>query len=47
MSTVEEWLRANKLTPNIAKTRFVIFGSQIIPCHIPAISSSLYGENVE
>ncbi len=47
MKLVGEWLRANKLTLNISKTKFVIFASPTKLRSLPDVSLQLYGQNIE
>ena len=47
MHVVGEWLRANKLTLNIAKTKFVIFGTAAKLRNLQDIPLKLYGETIE
>ena len=47
MMCVGEWLRANKLTLNISKTKFIIFGSPHRLRNLPDIKLQLYGKEIE
>ena len=47
MSTVSEWLRANKRTLNISKTKFMILGFPQRLTNLPELCLNLYGENIE
>ena len=38
MKVVGEWLRANKLSLNVAKTKFIIFGSPYRTANLPTIN---------
>ncbi len=47
MRCVGEWLRANRLTLNISKTKLVIFCSPAKIRNLPAINLNLYGKEIE
>ncbi len=47
MNHVGEWLRANRSTLNISKTKLVIFGSPAKLRNLPALNLSLYGNEIE
>ena len=47
MGTVGHWLRANKLSLNVKKTKFVIFGTRFKTSKLPRLSLSIFGEEIE
>ena len=47
MNIVGEWLRVNKFSLNVSKTKFVMFGIPAKLCTLPDISLSLYRESIE
>ena len=47
MSIVGEWLRANKLSLNVKKTKFVIFGSLYKTAHLPDVTLTVFGSRIE
>ena len=47
MSIVSEWFKANRLTLNIKKTKFVIFGSRHKLRQMPALNLSINNEKLE
>ena len=47
LSVVSEWLKANRLTLNVKKTKFVIFGSRQKLRYMPPLNLSINNEKLE
>ena len=47
LSTVSEWLAANKLTLNIAKTKYVIFGKPRQLTNLPNYNLTINNQQIE
>ena len=47
LETVNEWLKPNKLTLNIPKTKYVIFGSKYNLRNKPDLNLTLGGEKID
>ena len=47
LSTVSEWLRANKLTVNVNKTKYVVFGSRHMLQDKPDLNLKISGQKIE
>ena len=47
MGVVGEWLRANKLSLNVNKTKFVIIGSPCRTASIPDVKLTVFGSEIE
>ncbi len=47
LAVVSEWLKANRLTLNTKKTKFVVFGSRHRLRQVPVLNLSINGEKLE
>ena len=47
LSMVSEWLKANRLTLNIKKTKFIVFGTRQRLRQVPPLNLSINGEQLE
>ena len=47
LGTMCEWLRANRLSLNVGKTKFVLFGSLYRTKYLPNIKLSVFGQEIE
>ena len=47
ISIVAKWLKANKLTLNVAKTKLVVFGSRTKLQNLPYLNLTIDGEPIQ